>query len=169
MLLKCSKIVQSTLLQSNFVCKQTQIMRSHLLNTLRHQTIPSNLKKSKQAIATLHNVRLKFQRKRFTSNLVMLLVLNSLKNIPEFLKSHSTKIVQNCVQNCEYVLAHRLRRSQQMVSLYVKLWDKMTLQHLVNVLISQFKRRRDQTFFCLGAGLFYNWNKERIPDEDILR
>lgn len=162
MILKCSKIVQSTLLQSNFVCKQTQIMRSHLLNSLRHQP-------SKQAIGTLHNVRLKFQRKRINSNLVILFVLNSLKNIPEFLKSHSTKIVQNCKQNCEYVLAHRLRRSQQMMSLYTKLWDKMTLQHLVNVLISQFKRRRDQTIFSLGASLIYNWNKERIPDEDILR
>lgn len=162
MILKCSKIVQSTLLQSNFVCKQTQIMRSHLLNSLRHQT-------SKQAIGTHHNVRLKFQRKRINSNLVILFVLNSLKNIPEFLKSHSTKIVQNCVQNCGYVLAHRLRRSQQMMSLYTKLWDKMTLQHLVNVLIAQFKRRRDQTIFSLGASLIYNWNKERIPDEDILR
>lgn len=162
MILKCSKIVQSTLLQSNFVCKQTQIMRSHLLNSLRHQT-------SKQTVGTLHNVRLKFQRKRINSNLVILFVLNSLKNIPEFLKSHSTKIVQNCKQNCEYVLAHRLRRSQQMMSLYTKLWDKMTLQHLVNVLIAQFKRRRDQTIFSLGASLIYNWNKERIPDEDILR
>lgn len=162
MILKCSKIVQSTLLQSNFVCKQTQIMRPHLLNSLRHQT-------SKQAIGTLHNVRLKFQRKRINSNLVILFVLNSLKNIPEFLKSHSTKIVQNCKQNCEYVLAHRLRRSQQMISLYTKLWDKMTLQLLVNVLIAQFKRRRDQTIFSLGASLIYNWNKERIPDEDILR
>lgn len=162
MILKCSKIVQSTLLQSNFVCKQTQIMRSHLLNSLRHQT-------SKQAIGTLHNVRLKFQRKRINSKLVILFVLNSLKNIPECLKSHSTKIVQNCVQNCEYVLAHRLRRSQQMMSLYTKLWDKMTLQHLVNVLIAQFKRRTDQAIFSLGASLIYNWNKERIPDEDILR
>lgn len=139
------------------------------MNTLRHQTISSSLKKSNQAIGTLNNVQLKFQKKCFTSNLVILLVLNSLKNIPVFLKSHSTKIVQNCVQNCEYVLAHRLRRSQQMMSLYLKLWDKMTLQHLVNVLISQFKRRRDQAFLSLNASLIYNWNKERIPDEDILR
>lgn len=173
MLRKCSKLFQQGLLQPNFICKPTQITRTNLLNTKRHQVSPSLFKKtitSKKVFeCPLHNVRLKYHNEFFTTNLVVLLLINSVRNIPKLFKTHSPKIVHNCVKNCKYVLGQRLRRTQQSVSLYSKLWDNITLKHCITRIISQLKKRRDKTFLFLNASLIYNWNKERIPDEDILR
>lgn len=115
-----------------------------------------------------YNPKMNNPSRVFTPNLTFLLLLHAFKNIPVFLKSHSNKIVSNCVRSCEFVIAHRVRRSQQMLCLYSKLWDEAALQQFINKLKGQLLRQR---YFLLSSSLisFYDWNKERISDEDILR
>ncbi|KAG8315595.1 StAR- lipid transfer protein 7, mitochondrial [Homalodisca vitripennis] len=118
----------------------------------------------------LCNMRYQLQKSfNYTSNVMFLLFFNSLKNIPEVLKRHSVKIVQNCVQSCEYVLAHRIRRSHKMLCLYSTLWGEIPLYQFVRRLKAQLQKRKH--LLLLGSGFVsaYDWNKERIPDEDILK
>jgi len=113
--------------------------------------------------------KVKNEKIHLAHNVLLLLFINSRKSFPEMLKSHSVKIVHNCIQNCEYVLAHRVRRCQQIMCLYLKLWDSVSLRQMVN----KFKLRLllKRPFVLLSSGLIssYDWNTERIPDEDILR
>uniref|UniRef100_A0A1B6L3Z0 Phosphatidylcholine transfer protein n=1 Tax=Graphocephala atropunctata TaxID=36148 RepID=A0A1B6L3Z0_9HEMI len=162
---RCNRVVQ--LIGSHAVIprKQSHIQRVFQMNSA---TSFSNLGSSNK----VHLFNMKFQlpkRFNYTSNVMFLLLINSLKNIPEILKSHSVKIVQNCVQSCEYVIAHRIRRSQQMLCLYSKLWDEISLRQLIHRLKAQIQRRKH--ILLLGSSFVsaYDWNKERIPDEEILK
>lgn len=94
-------------------------------------------------------------------------VMNGLKDLERVVKENSSKIVQTCVENCEYVLAHRIRRSQQIWSLYTQLWGRESLEMLKQRLKSQLAKRRTLMFTVFAAS--YDWDKERIPDQDILR
>lgn len=94
---------------------------------------------------------------------------NNFKKIPTVLKANSVNIVRNCTEQCEFVIAHRIRRSQQIFSLYTKLWDEVALRQFIRRLRRHLARRGKE--FLLGAGIVsaFNWEKERIKDEDILR
>lgn len=91
------------------------------------------------------------------------------KKIPTILKANSVSIVRHCTEQCEFVIAHRIRRSQQIFSLYTKLWDEVALRQFIRRLRGQLARRGKE--FLLGAGVVsaFNWENERIKDEDMLR
>jgi hypothetical protein len=71
------------------------------------------------------------------------------------------------VQQCEWVLAHRIRRGQQIFSLYSRLWDEVALKEFVKKMRHQLSRRGKE-FLLAAAGIFmFSWEKERIPDGEI--
>lgn len=96
----------------------------------------------------------------------LLHVINyNLSNIRLKLKEHSVNIVKLCTQQFEFVVAHRIRRGQQVFSLYNKIWDEKALQDIINKIRKQlFNRGREIVFSACGVA-FFNWEKERIPDE----
>ncbi|XP_046659021.1 stAR-related lipid transfer protein 7, mitochondrial-like isoform X2 [Homalodisca vitripennis] len=165
---RCIRLIQ--LVGSHAVIPSKQLPRQRLsqMNSARSLYSTSSLGfRNKQ---NLCNMRYQLQKSfNYTSNVMFLLFFNSLKNIPEVLKRHSVKIVQNCVQSCEYVLAHRIRRSHQMLCLYSTLWGEIPLYQFVRRLKAQLQKRKH--LLLLGSGFVsaYDWNKERIPDEDILK
>jgi hypothetical protein len=88
--------------------------------------------------------------------------------IPLSLKEQSVQIVRVCTQQCEWVLAHRIRRGQQIFRLYSKLWDEVALKELMKKMRLQLSRRGKE-FLLTAAGMsVFNWEKERIPDEEVL-
>lgn len=46
------------------------------------------------------------------------------------LKNRSHKILRLWTKHCEYILAQKCRRGQQMATLYTKLWDDRALREL---------------------------------------
>lgn len=137
-------------------------------SAVRIKSLTVGLKTTKYLSKSSHNVKNDLASRQFTQNLKLLFLLHAIKSIPVFLKSHSNKIVSNCVRSCEFVIAHRVRRSQQMLCLYSKLWDEAVMQQFINKLKGQLLKRR---YILLSSSLisFYDWSKERISDEDILR
>ncbi|XP_067012150.2 stAR-related lipid transfer protein 7, mitochondrial isoform X2 [Anabrus simplex] len=96
-------------------------------------------------------------------------VLRFLKNevlkIPLFLKRHSVHIVRTCTQQCECVVAHRIRRGQQIFSLYTRLWDERALKELVGRVRQQLSRRGKLVFW--GAMGITAYSGEKISDEEM--
>ncbi|XP_069671090.1 stAR-related lipid transfer protein 7, mitochondrial-like [Periplaneta americana] len=94
-------------------------------------------------------------------------IKRGVQKFPLSLKEHSVHIVRVCTQQCECVLAHRIRRGQQIFSLYSKLWDEVALKELMKKMRHQLSRRGKE--FLMGAvGVsLYNWEKERITDEEV--
>lgn len=92
-----------------------------------------------------------------------------LYKLPQFLKSHSLGIVTQCVRNCECLMAYKLRRGQQMFSLYSKLWGearfKDLLQQIRRKMVRQFTENKMLMF---GGGIvLFDWNENRIPDKEM--
>lgn len=86
---------------------------------------------------------------------------------PQPLKEQSLHVVRACVQQCEWVLAHRIRRGQQIFSLYSRLWDEVALKEFMKKMRYQLSRRGKE-FLLAAAGIFvFSWEKERIPDGEI--
>lgn len=60
------------------------------------------------------------------------IVLNKFKNyIAQNLKDRSDNILKVWQKQCEYIVAQRFRRSQQMIALYTRIWDEQALRALV--------------------------------------
>lgn len=86
---------------------------------------------------------------------------------PQPLKEQSQHVVRACVQQCEWVLAHRIRRGQQIFSLYSRLWDEVALKEFMKKMRHQLSRKGKE-FLLAAAGIFvFNWEEERIPDGEI--
>lgn len=81
------------------------------------------------------------------------------------LKRHSTNVVRLWARQCECVLAQRLRRTQQMVSVY----SKHALRDLLANMRRQLSRRsRDLLLGALGVSA-YDWAQNGVPDEELNR
>lgn len=94
-----------------------------------------------------------------------------LPRLHQFLKANSGEIRENCLRNCEYLVAYKLRRGQQVLSLYKKLWGdmyfKQMFDHLKEKLQKQFIERK-KLLTLAGSMLLFDWNKNRI-DEKYMR
>lgn len=52
--------------------------------------------------------------------------------VTQNLKNRSHIILRLWTEHCEYIIAQKCRRGQQMVSLYTKIWDDRKLRELFN-------------------------------------
>ncbi|KAK7793816.1 hypothetical protein R5R35_014321 [Gryllus longicercus] len=108
-------------------------------------------------------------RKAFLSggNNVFQVVKYGLTRIPLSLKEHSVQVVKMCTRQCEFVIAHRIRRGQQMFSLYTKMWDEVALKNLIVKIRKQFARRGRELLLSAAGVTAYNWEKMKITDKEI--
>ncbi|KAG8224323.1 hypothetical protein J437_LFUL004279 [Ladona fulva] len=96
------------------------------------------------------------------------LVSKNLSNCRQRLKKHSVNIVKLCTQQFEFVVAHRMRRGQQVFSLYSRIWEEKALVDIVNNIRRRlFNHGREIVFSVCGVA-FFNWEKERIPEDMLL-
>lgn len=87
--------------------------------------------------------------------------------VPRSLKDQSSSVLRIWAHQFECVMAHRLRRGQQMFSLYTKLWEERALKDFIR----QMKQRitikgRDFVIAALGVST-YDWKSNRIPESEI--
>lgn len=120
---------------------------------------------SADAFKTLQSVQTKF--KTFVKNDRLLnFFKNSVVGIPKNLKDQSSKTLRVWAHQCECVFAQRLRRSQQMFSLYSKIWEERALKEFINNIRQQVARQSKQFIIgsaCVGAA----WDNFRITDEQM--
>lgn len=91
----------------------------------------------------------------------------SLTAVPRSLREHSASALKVWVRQCECVVAQRMRRGQQMFSLYTKLWEEHALREFLRKMRQHMLKRGKE--FMLGAvGITsYNWEKNRISDAEL--
>ncbi|KRT82896.1 hypothetical protein AMK59_3283, partial [Oryctes borbonicus] len=95
------------------------------------------------------------------------IIKRNLLSVPENLKNQSAVIIRAWTHQCECVVAQRLRRGQQMFSLYSKLWEERALKEFFRKLKLQITRHGKE-FMISAAGITaYNWEANRIPDSEL--
>lgn len=158
--------MQNTILVKNNLCtiRENKFKeRFHLYYTImvRHThnntTTINYLKNIQEKIANL------LKNDRFYNQ-----IRNKAKSIPQHLKEHSSKILRSWVHQCECVVAQRLRRSQQMFSLYSKLWEEQALKEFLKRMRLQLTKHSKELILGAVGINCYNWEKNRIPDSEIL-
>lgn len=89
--------------------------------------------------------------------------------ISMWLKGQSIQIVRACTKQFEYVAAMRVRRSIQIFHLYTRIWDEIALKEFIR----SWRRRvtNNTREFLIGAvGVTaFNWEQERIVDDEMYR
>lgn len=82
--------------------------------------------------------------KKFSNNSIILTRIGNY--ITQNLKDRSDSISKLWMDHCEYIVAQRFRRGQQMISLYSRIWEDRALKEL-------FSRLRKQV--CLNFPIFF--------------
>lgn len=66
-----------------------------------------------------------------------------IKNIDQYftktIKNRSCRILRLWTDHCEYIIAQRFRRGQQMICLYRRIWDEQALRGIVQQLRKQVR------------------------------
>lgn len=70
-----------------------------------------------------------------------------IKNIDQYftktIKNRSCRILRLWTDHCEYIIAQRFRRGQQMICLYRRIWDEQALRGIVQQLRKQVNNIRN--------------------------
>lgn len=83
-------------------------------------------------------------------------------------KDHSTRIFRLSTKQCEFIFAHRLRRSQQIFSLYKKLWGDFRLLWFIPKFNANALKHR-KLFYSATLSTGFAWEKKRISEDELLR
>ena len=73
-------------------------------------------------------------------------------------------------KQCNAIAAQRIRRSMQIVNLYVKLgYDKRSIQKIVERFSSRWPQGKGRRLYFIFGAIGFSWDKEKITDEEINR
>lgn len=91
------------------------------------------------------------------------------QKMSSWLREQSMLVLKACTKQLEFIAAQRIRRSVQIFHLYTRIYDEVALNTLLRSLRHKFTK--NSCNFLVGAvGFsFYNWDQDRIGDEEILR
>lgn len=157
----------------------------YVLQKNRSSTLPSrnnfcNFVKHHPSVEKFHNYKFKRIFSGFSDDVenslhdlknnsyVLLFLANYLPQISKLLESSSVNIVKNCLKQVECVVAQRVRRGQQMITLYTRLWEEKALR----ILFLRMKRllhRRSKHLILGTSFLAFDWENERISLDDLQR
>lgn len=93
---------------------------------------------------------------------------NCLPQLKKILKSNPVEVAKTCVEHIEFVLAQRIRRGQQMITLYSKIWDEGSLKQFFQKMRRIFNRKGKQLIIS-GSILAFDWENERISINELER
>lgn len=86
-----------------------------------------------------------------------------------WLKQQSGQVVKACTRQFEFIAAQRIRRSLQIFHLYTRIWDEVALKEFMK----SWKHRAVRNarhFLTSSIGVtMYNWDRERISEEELNR
>lgn len=72
-------------------------------------------------------------------------------------------------KQCNFYVAHRMRRANQVWNLYSRLYTEKTLRSLVSRLLDRLKNRPQKPLAFLLSATLFKWEQERITDNDMKR
>lgn len=90
-----------------------------------------------------------------------------LRLTPNKLKDQSTIIIRAWTRQCEYIVAQRFRRTQQMFCLYTRLWEERALRELLKRMKQQITQRSKEFVFGAIGITAFNWDSCKISDQEI--
>ncbi|KAF5286653.1 hypothetical protein FQR65_LT12484 [Abscondita terminalis] len=95
------------------------------------------------------------------------MIESGLLALPRTLKEQSAGVLRIWAHQCECVFAQRLRRGQQMFSLYTKLWEERALKDLLSKMRKQFTKKGKEIMLGAVGIASYNWDVDRISTQDM--
>lgn len=102
--------------------------------------------------------------KLFSSSLVLRKINRYLrKNV----RDQSPSILRLWATQCEFVFAQQLRRSQQIFTLYAKIWEERALRELLRRFRGQVQRQAKGFLLSSATLLAFDWDRERIEYDDV--
>lgn len=82
-------------------------------------------------------------------------------------EKHPKNVFRLWAHQCEYVVAQKIRRCQQMFCLYTTLWEERALKEFMKRMrITITKRSKDLVLAAVGVSA-YNWEANRIAEDEI--
>ncbi|XP_012223145.1 stAR-related lipid transfer protein 7, mitochondrial-like [Linepithema humile] len=91
------------------------------------------------------------------------------KRISLWFREQSTQVAQACKRQFEFVAAQRIRRYIQIFHLYTRIWDEVALREFMRSWRLRVAKNA-KNFLISAAGVsMYNWDRDRINDEEINR
>ncbi|CAB3377425.1 Hypothetical predicted protein [Cloeon dipterum] len=88
-----------------------------------------------------------------------------LKIISNAMKEKSAVLAGIWAKQIEYIMAQRIRRGQQILTLYSRTWEARTAEFV----IKSMSRRSKNAFLATCLAAVFDWEKENIPEEVLLR
>ncbi|CAH0558641.1 unnamed protein product [Brassicogethes aeneus] len=87
--------------------------------------------------------------------------------LPNSFKDQSANLLRVWAHQCECVVVQRLRRSQQMISLYSRMWGEGALKDLLrNMKLTFYKKNKELMLGAIGIST-YNWEDNRLPEAEL--
>uniref|UniRef100_A0A0C9RS17 STARD7_0 protein n=1 Tax=Fopius arisanus TaxID=64838 RepID=A0A0C9RS17_9HYME len=84
-----------------------------------------------------------------------------------WLRKHSLEVTRACTRQLESIAAQRVRRSLQLFELYTKIWDEVALKEFLKAWRARMRRTgRELLFSSVGVTMF-NWERDRIDNEEL--
>ncbi|XP_011645417.1 stAR-related lipid transfer protein 7, mitochondrial-like isoform X1 [Pogonomyrmex barbatus] len=91
------------------------------------------------------------------------------KKISSWFREQGTQVAQACKRQFEFVAAQRVRRHIQIFHLYTRIWDEVALREFMRLWRLRLAKNA-KNFLISAAGVsMYNWDRDRISDEEINR
>lgn len=115
----------------------------------------------RQNIASLKGFKV-FHRK-----IQQLLENGNIFKFSETSRNQAESMFKLWMHHCEYVVAQRLRRCQQMFCLYSKLWEERALRDILRRMRYTLTKKGKELALSAAGISAYNWDQNRIPDEDF--
>ncbi|XP_011875735.1 PREDICTED: stAR-related lipid transfer protein 7, mitochondrial-like isoform X2 [Vollenhovia emeryi] len=92
------------------------------------------------------------------------------RRISSWFREQGTQVAQACKRQFEFVAAQRIRRCIQIFHLYTRIWDEVALREFLRQWRLRLARNsRNFLVSAAGVGCVYNWDRDRISDEEINR
>ncbi|XP_046487184.1 stAR-related lipid transfer protein 7, mitochondrial isoform X1 [Neodiprion pinetum] len=86
-----------------------------------------------------------------------------------WLREQSHEVAKSCARQFECIVAQRIRRTLQIFHLYTKIWDEVALKSFVNIWRRRLGQNTRKYLFGAAGVSAYNWDRERIPDNELHR
>lgn len=102
---------------------------------------------------------------KFFSNALVLRKVN--RYLRKNVRDQSPNILRLWATQCEFLFAQQLRRSQQILALYAKIWEERALKELLRRFRGQAQRHAKGFLLSSTALLAFDWDRERIEYDDV--
>lgn len=91
------------------------------------------------------------------------------KRLSLWLKEQGGQVAEACARQFEFIAAQRIRRSLQIFHLYTRIWDEVALKEFMKSWRNR-TLRNTRHFLMSSIGItMYNWERDRISEEELNR